>query len=194
MMFSGIFHVRILKKIKGLCIIRGKNRQRGDEMERLDLIKNIMDDLIENIQVAPNKSASRIKKNEYVHSYGTAAIAQILAEKRGLDIEISAVIGYMHDIGRIMYNILDKSHAAVGAVEAEKVLVKTELFSEDEMELICHAIKEHSNKTIIGGSYEEMIKDADVMERYMHERERFTRIDAEEGVRIPEVKKELSIN
>jgi uncharacterized protein len=120
-----------------------------------------------------------------------AALAQILAEKRGLDVEMAGVIGHLHDIGRVMYNILNETHAEVGAKEAERILISTDVFSIHEIELICNAIKQHSTKTIFGDEYEELIKDADIMDRYLYNRQRF--INEDEGNRIPKVKVELNI-
>lgn len=160
-------------------------------MDRLQLIREIVDDYIEKIVVDKSKNLERIKKNEYTHSYGVASLAQLLAEIRGLDIEIAGIIGHLHDIGRVMYNILSETHAKVGAKEAERILIDTGLFSVFEIELICTAIEQHSNKTVIGGQYEELIKDADILERYLGNRTRFSNED--EGLRIPKIKEELHI-
>jgi uncharacterized protein len=161
-------------------------------LDRLFLIRDIVDDYIEKIVVDKNKNLAAIKKNEYTHSYGVASLAQLLAEVRGLDIEIAGVIGHLHDIGRVMYNILDETHAKVGAKEAERIMTNVDLFSIYEIKLICNAIEQHLNKTIIGGEYEELIKDADIMERYLCNRQRFENED--EGHRIPKVKAELNLN
>jgi uncharacterized protein len=159
-------------------------------LDRLYLIRDIVDDYIEKISVDKNLAA--IKKNEYTHSYGVASLAQLLAEVRGLDIEIAGVIGHLHDIGRVIYNILDANHAKVGAKEAERILKSVGVFSIYEIKLICNAIQQHSNKTMIAGEYEELIKDADIMERYLCNRLRFANED--EGHRIPKVKAELNLN
>lgn len=161
-------------------------------MDRLYLVRDIVDDYIEKIVVDKNKNLAGIKKNEYTHSYGVASLAQLLAEVRGLDIEIAGVIGHLHDIGRVMYNILDETHAKVGAKEAERILNNVDAFSIYEIKLICNAIEQHSNKTIIGGEYDELIKDADIMERYLCNRQRF--VNEDEGNRIPKVKTELNLN
>jgi uncharacterized protein len=161
-------------------------------LDRLILIRDIVDDYIEKIIVDKNKNLAAIKKNEYTHSYGVASLAQLLAEVRGLNIEIAGVIGHLHDIGRVMYNILDETHAKVGAKEAERILNNVDVFSVDEIKLICKAIEQHSYKTIMGGEYEELIKDADIMERYLCNRQRFA--DEDEGHRIPKVKAELQLS
>lgn len=156
------------------------------------LIRDIVDDYIEKIIVDKNKNLAAIKKNEYTHSYAVASLAQLLAEVRGLDIEIAGVIGHLHDIGRVMYNILDKTHAKVGAKEAEVILSNADVFSMHEIKLICNAIEQHSNKTIVGSEYEELIKDADIMERYLCNRQRF--VNEDEGNRIPKVRAELKLD
>lgn len=163
----------------------------GNKVNRIFLIRDIVDAYIEKIIVDKNKNLVSIKKQEYLHAYGVASLAQLLAEKRGLDIEMAGVIGHLHDIGRVMYNILNETHAEIGAKEAERILNSVDIFSGQEIELICNAIKQHSTKTIVGSEYEELIKDADIMDRYLYDRQRF--INEDEGNRIPKVKAELNI-
>lgn len=165
--------------------------ERVIDLERMYLVRDIVDDYIEKIEVDKNKNLKEIRKNEYTHSYGVSSLAQMLAEKRGLDVELAGVIGLLHDIGRIMYNILDETHGKIGAIEAEKILYETKAFSKNEVEIICTAIKEHSNKTVIGSKYEELIKDADIMERYLWKREYKVKYD--EGARIPKIRAEFNL-
>lgn len=159
-------------------------------MERIFVIRDIVDSYIEKIVVDKNKDLASIKKNEYTHSYGVASIAQLLAEKRGLRVEIAAIIGHLHDIARIMYNILDDTHAEAGAKEAEKVLISTGLFDADEINIICGAITQHSNKAVVGQAYEELIKDADIMERYLWKK---VYMEEDKNGRIMKVKRELNL-
>ncbi len=135
-------------------------------MERLVYIRNYVDSLIEKITVSPNKDIISIKRNELTHSYGVSMLCQILACKRGLNIELAAIIGHLHDLGRILFNLLDDSHGKIGAEEAFKLLKNSKKFSVDEIEIICNAIRNHMYKSEIGSPYEEIIKDADILERY----------------------------
>ena len=136
-------------------------------MNRLNRVRNIVDSYIEKIEVEPGKDLLAIKRNEYTHSYGVASLARLLAMKRGLDSEIAAMIGHLHDIGRILYNLVDESHGPIGAIEAEKILWGTLQFNEDEISVIGKAIQNHSQKDNVGNAYDELIKDADLLERYL---------------------------
>ncbi|MGL6108060.1 HD domain-containing protein [Romboutsia sp.] len=160
-------------------------------MDRFYLIRDIVDNCIEDITVDEIKDLAQIKKSEYTHSYGVASIAQILANIRGLNIEIASIIGCLHDIGRIKYNILEDSHGQVGAKEAQKILSDTRLFTINEINTICSAIEEHTNKSTIGTDYEELIKDADVMDKYLCGQRKIDNYYRKK--RIENVKKELNL-
>jgi HD superfamily phosphodiesterase len=111
--------------------------------------------------------------DEFIHVYGVSYLASTLAHRRGLNPEIACVIGLLHDSGRIIRNILDKSHGPAGALEAERILRATDLFREEEIKIICESIATHSDKGAIGNEYQELIKDADVLERLFSMGERY---------------------
>lgn len=60
------------------------------------------------------------------HLYGVALAAQVLAKKRGLDPELAAMAGMLHDMHAYKTGSYD-DHAHLGADLARKILGKLEL-------------------------------------------------------------------
>lgn len=112
----------------------------------------------------PDAQRSWSKIFELKHSSSVAQIGRILAQKRGLKVDLAAVICTMHDIsvfasGRVT------DHAHKGAPIAEKMLRKTKKFTPQEIKLISGSIYNHSDKQIISKNpYHELVKDADVFD------------------------------
>lgn len=102
---------------------------------------------------------------EIVHAVGTARLTQLIAAKRGLDIEIAFILGILHDYGRIITGT-KKDHARIGSTYVRDVLASSGRFSKEETEEIVKAVANHSLKDQIGGPLEELIKDADVLDSY----------------------------
>lgn len=101
------------------------------------------------------------------HLYGVASICVLLAIKRGLNPELAAICGMLHDI----YDAISKdaeNHAIKGAEEAERMLKSYELYSEDEISLITTAILKHSDKLSSHEAYAEVLIDADVMNHCLY--------------------------
>lgn len=103
---------------------------------------------------------------ELAHAAGTAKIAQLLALKRGLDIETAFILGVLHDYARI-FTGTKKNHAQLGGTFVKQYLDETGHFSEDEIEAIVKAVANHSFKDRVGSPLEELIKDADVLDGFL---------------------------
>ena len=97
------------------------------------------------------------------HLYGVSLAAQILAKKRGLDPELAAMAGMLHDMYAYKEGSYD-DHAHLGSDYARKVLGKLELTSLEETDIICSAIYHHDDKASIDGPMDELLKDADVFD------------------------------
>ena len=124
------------------------------------------------------------------HLHGVSLAAAILAKKRGLDPEIAAMAGLLHDVYAYKSGSYD-DHAHLGADYARKLLKKAEVTTPGETEIICSAIWHHSDKDIADSPMDEVLKDADVLHHCLddpaaevkeHERERFARLCAELGM------------
>jgi uncharacterized protein len=114
----------------------------------------------------PDEKRDIQKAHEIYHMCGTAAIAQLLARKRNAGEEAAACMGIIHDLGRILSG-KQENHAADGYGPAKELLSSLRLFSEDEIEQIAAAVRDHSNKDDIGSPEEEIVKDADILNYYM---------------------------
>jgi len=97
------------------------------------------------------------------HLYGVSRFCTLLAIKRGLDAEIAATSGMLHDIYQITAGTTE-NHAIEGAVIAGKMLKATKQYSAKEISIITTAISRHSKKRKIHEPYDELLKDADVMD------------------------------
>jgi uncharacterized protein len=85
--------------------------------------------------------------------------------ERGVDPELAACAAAVHDFGRILTG-KQKDHAEVGYEPVKVFLRETEKFTEEEIEIIATAVKNHSLKTQTGSPIEEIVKDADVIDCY----------------------------
>ena len=98
----------------------------------------------------------------FSHLYSVSKFAAMLALKRGLNPEIAATCGMLHDIYQVTAGTSEQ-HGAKGAVVAEEILRQLGLYSDEEIKIITTAIHWHSKKRKVHGPYEELLKDADVM-------------------------------
>lgn len=104
---------------------------------------------------------------ERVHMASCARLGYLIAQARGVDPELASCACAVHDYGRIITG-RQKGHAEAGYLPGKEFLRKTELFSEEEIECIALAIKNHSKKSEIGTPIEEITKDADVTDFYQY--------------------------
>ncbi len=131
-------------------------------MNRLELVRNEVDEIL---LCQPNLN---MRKDGYIHLYGVAQNCTLLAIKRGLDIELCTIIGMLHDIFTYKYEYVI-NHAILGMDEAEKVLRKLDVFSDDEITIIITAIGNHSDKSNKHDKYSELIKDADILQNSLYD-------------------------
>lgn len=150
---------------------------------RLEILRNEIDKII------LNEKSDHIRM--YIsHMYGVARFCTLLAMKRNLNVELATTCGMLHDIFYMSGGTSDH-HAAKGAEQAETILKKMKLYSDDEIKIITTAISRHSDKTHIHGPYDELLKDADVMDHCMYnpafpiaqkEKERYHNLLTEFGI------------
>jgi len=151
---------------------------------RLEKIRRIVDNLIE--ENCPMSSRDFI-----IHLYGVSEYCALLAVRRGLDPEIAAVSGMLHDIYQVTAGIIEK-HAVKGAVIAGEILRDTNAFSDEEIEIITTAISWHSKKRKFHEPYDEVLKDADVLSHSLYNT-KFPLVE-KDIARFEMLKKELGCN
>jgi uncharacterized protein len=141
---------------------------KGNDLSRSEKIQRAV---IE--QLVKSKLPDEKRENSIVwelkHCAGCCQIGRILAEKRGLDVEISEIICTLHDLYAIQEGKYE-SHAKKSAELAKKMLEKSGDFSENEISAITEAIAHHSEKEVYSGKpYLELAKDADVLDCALYE-------------------------
>jgi uncharacterized protein len=130
-------------------------------MNRLEIVRAKVDSVLESIGRQSDRRCG------YVHLYGVAALCALLATKRGIDSELCATAGMLHDISS--YETGDpKDHAERSASRASELLAETCLYSESEMAAVSEAIRMHSSKNTVDGPLCEVLKDADVLQHYLY--------------------------
>ncbi|MGI6732232.1 MAG: HD domain-containing protein [Anaerovoracaceae bacterium] len=104
---------------------------------------------------------------ERVHMASCARLGYILAQKRGVDPDLASFACAVHDYGRIITG-KQKDHSEAGYLPVQKFLKELGIFSDEEIDIISIAVKNHSNKAEVGGPIEEIVKDADVIDCYQY--------------------------
>lgn len=127
---------------------------------RLETLRNQISQLI------LNGNADAI--HTYIsHMTGVARFCTLLAMKRNLNIELATTCGMLHDIYYMTGGSSD-NHAAKGAIQAKSLLQAMNTYSDDEINIITTAISRHSDKNTVHESYDELLKDADVMDHCLY--------------------------
>lgn len=127
---------------------------------------------------------------ERVHLGSCAGIGQLLAIKRGLDPQLAAIACAVHDYGRIITG-KQSNHAENGYKPLLELLAGCNELSDEEIELVAQAAKNHSNKHEVGSALAEIVKDADVLDCYHYgqelarpeQRKRLKKVYAELGLK-----------
>jgi hypothetical protein len=131
------------------------------EMDRTERVRLVVDDILRG---QPDVEERRCG---FVHLYGVAHACALLALKRGLDAELGTIAGMLHDLWT--YKTGDPTdHGRRGAPLARQILSDLGCFVEDEIATICEAIAHHCVKDEVHGPYDELLKDADVLQHYLY--------------------------
>lgn len=129
-------------------------------MERIGAVQGCVDKII----TAQAKDIDI--KFGYVHLYGVSQTCALLAEKRQQNVELAAIAGLLHDI--YAYKTGSRTdHAHQGASVAREILQELNLFSEEEINMVAGAIYRHSDKDRIDSPFDEVLKDADVLQHFL---------------------------
>lgn len=155
-------------------------------MDRIEKLREYIDEIL-------LKNSDNVERRcGYIHLYGVAQACVMIAGKRHLDAELAVMAGMLHDIYTYQYSYCE-DHAQKGAVLAREILQKLNITTQEETDIICGAINSHSDKGITGGAYEELLKDADVLQHCTynpvfpvksHEKERYAKLRLEFGIDV----------
>lgn len=148
-----------------LCCIVQKRQQNdrkeegGEVKDRLDCVRTYVNNIFDHIDNTDEK------RTAYIHSYGVSQCGSLLAAKRGLNSELAAAIGLLHDVYRFKTGVTEL-HSQNGA-EMVRVAFKydlKDLFSDDEQTIIKSAVFHHANKDCVHDEYDELLKDSDILQ------------------------------
>ena len=153
-------------------------------MDRLEIVRENVDKILNNM------TNLKKKRNGFIHLYGVCTFCTILARKRNLNVELASICGMLHDIHKYL-TLNSEEHAALGSIDARKILNELKCFNNEEIDLICTAIYHHSDKNAFHGPYEELLKDADVLQHYLYNTSDY--IQSNETTRLYALLKELKI-
>lgn len=155
-------------------------------MTRIAAVQRCIDKLLSN---APDE-AERL--HGFAHLHGVSQACALLAQRRGLDAELAATAGLLHDMA-FYATLYSADHAARSAAMARPFLEQTGVFSTQEIDAVCAAIACHSDKAGRHAPLAEALIDADVLQHAFsdptappppHELPRLTALRKELGIPV----------
>ncbi len=130
-------------------------------MDRLPALRAEVDALLD------AQADEALRHEGFLHLNAVSQAAALLAAKRGLNMDLCAAAGLLHDIYSFRTG-QERDHAAHGAWEAAGLLQRSGFGAEDSG-VVCRAIERHSDKAAVDGPYEECLKDSDVLAHWLAE-------------------------
>jgi len=131
-------------------------------MDRIGLVKEYVDGMLRQLPDAD------WRRWGYTHLFGVAQFCAMIAMKRGLDVELATISGLLHDVAT--YSTMDGTkHAHRGAVMTREVLDEMGVFVPAEIDAVCGAIHNHSDKAGVHMPLDEALKDADVLQHALYD-------------------------
>ena len=153
-------------------------------MNRIEKVREYVD------TVLLHMSNEKEQKCGYAHLYGVSQACALIALKRGENVELATIVGMLHDI--YSYSNADtKEHAHKGSAMTREILISMQCFMSDEIEMICSAIYNHSDKESKHSSFDEVLVDSDVLQHCLynpiikvagHEKQRYENLKIEFGL------------
>lgn len=131
-------------------------------MSRLEIVRVKVNEIILKME-----KESKIP-SAFAHLYGVSLAATMIAKKRGENVELASIAGMLHDIQAYKSGSYN-DHAHIGAHVARELMESLELFEGHEIDKICQAIYNHDDKDIIHSSFDEVLKDADVIHHSLND-------------------------
>lgn len=160
-----------------------------DRKTRLEIIKEHVDREYHKIQDPFEKRCA------FIHSYGVSLCCTMIAAKRGIDIELASIAGLLHDF--YLYclandpNRVFDDHGRLGAIFVREFLNGLQLMTDEETTMICSAITNHSDKLKVDGDFDEVLKDADMIQKCLYDIEITPHVTYAE--RYPKLLRELGL-
>lgn len=130
-------------------------------MRRYELVKDYVYSKFAEIQYEPLRIAA------ISHTASVDTCITFLAISRGIKPEKAKIAALFHDYAQFIDNCPHTQHAKLSSIYAHKYLSETKMFKVNEIDDICFAIGQHSKKEIYDSPLCELLKDADVLARFL---------------------------
>lgn len=127
-------------------------------MNRVEAVQRIADRVISKME------SEEERKQAYLHAYGAAECCAMLAARRGVNTEIAYISGLLHDLYAYQTGSY-MCHAPSGADMAGEALRGLD-FTDEEKIVVQSAIFHHAYKELVHDVYDEILKDADVLQPF----------------------------
>ncbi|MGN1276902.1 MAG: HD domain-containing protein [Floccifex sp.] len=135
-------------------------------MQKYEVVKDYVYSQFAKISYEPLKTAA------YTHTAMVDASITLLAISRNIRVERAKICALLHDYAQFVDNCPHDQHAKLSSLYAYKYLKSTELFKVNEIDDICFAIQMHSHKEQFDSPLCEVLKDADVLARFLENPEK----------------------
>lgn len=153
-------------------------------MDRIEKVREYVD------SVLLRMSDTSERRCGYLHLYGVSQACTLIALKRKENVELATIAGMLHDI--YSYSTMNTyDHAHLGAAMARNILISLQSFNAVEIDMICKAIYNHSDKDFEHSLFDEVLIDADVLQHCLYnplfdvannEKQRFENLKIEFGL------------
>lgn len=154
-------------------------------MNRIEKVREYVDAVLLTMKDATERRCG------YLHLYGVSQACALIALKRNENAELAAIAGMLHDI--YSYAAMDtREHAHKGSIMAREILDDMKIFAENEVDIICSAIYNHSSKGVTHSPFDEVLKDADVLQHCLYNP--LFEVMEKEKARYEKIKSELGID
>lgn len=133
------------------------------QLTRIDLVRRYVDDML---KACEDKETARCG---FVHLYGVGQACALIALRRGHDrayAELAEIAGMLHDFSTYEDNTREE-HERRSSERARNILTQTGAFTEAEVDRVCQAIIRHGDKKNVHGEFDEILKDADVLQHWL---------------------------
>lgn len=150
-------------RLSGAPGIEGDKRMFERQMTRIDTVRRYVDDML---KACEDRETARCG---FVHLYGVGQACALIALHRGHDrayAELAEIAGMLHDFSAYEDNIREE-HGRRSSERARTILTQAQIFTEAEVDRVCQAIARHSDKKNVHEEFDEILKDADVMQHWL---------------------------
>ncbi|MDD7281590.1 HD domain-containing protein [Floccifex sp.] len=130
-------------------------------MKKYEVVKEYVYSQFSKISYEPLQSAA------YTHTAMVDSCITLLAISRNVRVERAKICALFHDYAQFVDNCPHKEHAKLSSLYCSKFLKETNLFKINEIDDICYAIRTHSKKDRYDSPLCEVLKDADVLARFL---------------------------